>query len=90
MKIQIQNTIIALAGVVVLAACAGAPVGWGGTHEVVMANEKAITVLYDPFLGGHDDAYRIATEHCKKFGKDPVPTVEGRKNMQPTQTFECK
>ncbi len=36
----------------VLVGCAGAPVGWGGTHEVTLANERAISIVYDPLMGG--------------------------------------
>lgn len=70
--------------------CAGAPVGWGGTHEVMLANEKSITFIYDKLVGGYYAIMTDATEHCKKYKKDPVPTSEGRQGMLFTQTFECR
>lgn len=73
-----------------LAACANAPVGWGGSHEVSLANEKAITVVYDPIMGGYEKAQHAATEHCKQYGKSPVPTVSGNRGVLPTQTYECQ
>jgi hypothetical protein len=72
------------------AGCVGAPVGWGGTHEVMLANEKSITFIYDKLVGGYYAIMTDATDHCKKYKKDPVPTSEGRQGMLFTQTFECR
>lgn len=73
-----------------LCGCANSKVGWGGTHEVVLANEAAITVVYDPMVGGYHKAQEVSTEHCKKYGKSPVPTVAGKAGILPTQTYECR
>jgi len=73
-----------------LTACAGAPVGWGGSHELVLANEQAVTIAYDPLMGGYNKANHAATEHCAKYSKSPVPTVRGNKGVLPTQTYECR
>ncbi len=73
-----------------LAACANVPAGWGGSHDIVLANEKAITIAYDPLLGGHSKAQQVATEHCAQFDKSPVPTVSGHRRVMPTQTYECR
>ena len=70
--------------------CAGGPVGWGGTHEVVQSNSASITFRYDTILGANK-IWEPATEHCKKFDKEAVPTA---KTMQALgiaiQTFQCK
>lgn len=42
-----------MSGALILAGCAGAPVGWGGTHQVTLANEQAISIVYDPIMGGY-------------------------------------
>lgn len=73
-----------------LSACANAPVGWGGSHEVALANEAAITVVYDPMMGGYNKAMQAATDHCAKYDKSPVPTVSGNRGVLPTQTYECR
>ena len=72
-----------------LTACTN-KVGWGKSHEVVLANEKAITVIYDPLMGGYKKAQIAATEHCQKHDKDPVPTLTGDQGTLLTQTYECK
>ena len=75
-----------------LAGCAieGAPVGWGGTHRAVMANEASVTYVYDRIVGGYDAVMGAATDHCKTYGKSPVPTVAGTVGVLQTQTFECR
>tara|TARA_R110002124_G_scaffold149220_1_gene315074 strand:+ start:221794 stop:222048 length:255 start_codon:yes stop_codon:yes gene_type:complete len=73
-----------------LSACANAPVGWGGSHDIVLANEKAITIAYDPIMGGYSKAMQAATEHCGEYDKSPVPTVSGKRGPMPTQTYECR
>ena len=84
------RTLFAILLSLMTAGCVGAPVGWGGTHEVMLANEKSITFIYDKFVGGYYAIMNDATEHCKKYKKDPVPTLEGRQGMLFTQTFECR
>jgi hypothetical protein len=75
-----------------LGACASdnAALGWGGTHRVVMANDKAVMYEYDPVLNGLDKAVAAAQAYCGERGKSAVPTVSGRDGVFPTQTFECR
>ncbi len=73
-----------------LAACAGAPVGWGGTHQVTLANERAISIVYDPLVGGYPAANKAATEHCQKYGLNPVPTTKTKNGVLTEQVFECR
>lgn len=75
-----------------LGACASdnAALGWGGTHRVVMANDKAVMYEYDPVLNGLDKAVAAAQAYCSERGKSAVPTVSGRDGVFPTQTFECR
>lgn len=73
-----------------LAACAGAPVGWGGTHEVTLANERAISIVYDPMMGGYAAANKAATEHCLKYSRSPVPTNKMPHGVLTEQVFECR
>ena len=84
------RTLFAILLSLMMAGCVGAPVGWGGTHEVMLSNEKSITFIYDKLVGGYYAIMTDATEHCKKYKKDPVPTSEGRQGMLFTQTFECR
>jgi len=90
MHYQMTRTLFAILLSLMTAGCVGAPVGWGGTHEVMLANEKSITFIYDKLVGGYYAIMTDATEHCKKYKKDPVPTLEGRQGMLFTQTFECR
>lgn len=83
--------VFSVSAVLILTACQSAPIGWGGTHKVMMANSKVITVMYDPVVRGYEDALAEAVSHCQKFKKEPVPLQEGRANvMYPTLTFECR
>lgn len=78
-----------LVSILSLTACAG-KVGWGGSNEVVLANDEAITIVYDPLMGGYGKAQQVATGHCDQYGKSPVPTVSGNRGVLPTQTYECR
>ena len=75
-----------------LSGCASdsAALGWGGTHRVVLANEKAVMYEYDPVVGGFDKAVQAAEAYCAERGKSAVPTVSGRSGVFLTQTFECR
>ena len=75
---------------VLVAGCASAPVGFGGTHKVTLANEEAITVEYDPLLGGYSKAVAAATAHCEGHGKSAVPTQRDDHGAIRHQTFECR
>ena len=75
-----------------LSGCASdsAALGWGGTHRVVLANDKAIMYEYDPVVGGFDKAVAAAEAYCAERGKSAVPTVSGRSGVFLTRTFECR
>jgi hypothetical protein len=74
----------------VLQSCAGGPVGWGGTHEVIQSNSASITFKYDTILGPNK-IWEPASAHCKKFDKQAVPTVKSIQSLGiAIQTFECK
>jgi hypothetical protein len=79
-----------LALLLILPGCAGAPVGWGGTHEVTLANERAISIVYDPLVGGYGAANKAATEHCQKYSLSPVPTNKTPNGVLTEQVFECR
>lgn len=74
----------------ILVGCAGAPVGWGGTHQVTLANERAISIVYDPLMGGYGYANAEATAHCLRFKKNPVPTNKVNNGVLLEQVFECR
>jgi len=54
--------------------CAGAPVGWGGTYEVISESERSITIRYDNITESFRDIFSVARTHCEKFGKDAIPS----------------
>ena len=75
---------------IILQGCAGAPIGWGGVYEVIQSNSKSITLKYDTILG-KNKIFDVATEHCKKFDKEPVPTEKSSQMVGVAlQTFECR
>lgn len=73
----------------VLIGCAGGPVGWGGTHQTMQANDKFVTYLYDPLVGGRSAAMNAASEHCRVYGKNAIPTMSGNQGILQIQTYEC-
>ena len=76
--------------IMLLNGCAGAPVGWGGKYEVIQSNSESITIKYDTILG-KNAIYEPATNHCKKFDKEPVPTTKTVQMMGiAVQTFDCR
>ena len=88
-KTTLLNSIIFLLGLF-LQGCAGAPIGWGGVYEVIQSNSKSITLKYDTVLG-KNKIFDVATEHCKKFDKEPVPTEKSSQMLGVAlQTFECR
>lgn len=80
----------ALAALLVLTACSGAPVGWGGTHEVVAANPASITIRYDSLMGGYSAMQPTAASHCQQYGKSAVPTTGHSDGYTNIQVFECR
>jgi len=73
-----------------IAGCASAPVGWGGTHQIVSANPAAVTIKYDALVGGMDEAMNEAQGHCTKFNKNAVPTTSRYESLLTVQVFECR
>lgn len=73
-----------------LTGCQNAKMGWGGTHQIILENNKIITVAYDPIIDGHDEALAEVIRHCAERKKDPVPIMEGRAGMYPTITYKCE
>ncbi len=73
-----------------LLGCAGGPVGFGGTHEVLQANDKFITYRYDPLVGGRSSAANAAAAHCGGYGKTAEPTMSGNEGIIQIQTYECR
>lgn len=75
---------------IVLSGCAGGPVGWGGTHEVLQSNDKFVTYRYDPLVGGRSSAANAAAAHCGGYGKTAEPTMRGNEGIIQIQTYECR
>ena len=75
---------------IIFSGCAGGPVGWGGTHEVLQANDKFVTYRYDPIVGGRSAAENAAVAHCGAYGKTPQATMRGNEGILQIQTYECK
>lgn len=73
-----------------LVGCAGGPVGWGGTHEALQANDKFVTYRYDPLVGGRSSAASAAATHCGGYGKTAEPTMRGNEGIIQIQTYECR
>jgi hypothetical protein len=90
MGLDVGRQALTVSACVAMLGCAGAPVGWGGTHRTVQANEVSVTYLYDRAVGGLDAVMRAATDHCGQYDKSPVPTVSSRQGVLYTQTFECR
>lgn len=75
---------------IVLTGCQNSKMGWGGTHQVILENNKIITVAYDPIVNGYDEALGEVVRYCTEKKKDPVPMMEGRAGMYPTITYRCE
>jgi hypothetical protein len=82
--------LVSLALAMTLLGCAGGPVGWGGTHEVLQSNDKFVTYRYDPIVGGRSAAENAATAHCSSYGKTAQPTMRGNEGILQIQTYECR
>lgn len=73
--IGLKNRVL-LALSVLLASCAGAPVGYGGTTEVVFADRDTIKVQWDNVTSSEDAARAIAIKHCMQSQRS-VQLVDG-------------
>jgi hypothetical protein len=67
-----KKTIIILLSSVFLSSCAGAAVGWGGTHKVLHKDNDVITIQYDSLVESYDDIMVVAYAHCEQSSKRPV------------------
>ena len=47
-----------------LVGCAGAPVGWGGTDEVLFSNANTIKIQWDSTTTNEDAVRAKAVAHC--------------------------
>ena len=65
-------------------------VGYGASHEITMANSKSVTIVYDPLMGGDRAQIDAATQHCQKYGKEPIPTIMSYRGILPQQTYVCQ
>jgi hypothetical protein len=52
-----------------MAGCAGGPVGWGGSYDVLIANESKIKIQFDRTFVTEEAALQIAATHCEKHKK---------------------
>lgn len=85
-----QKILIFVFPFMLLLGCAGGPVGWGGTHETLQANDKFVTYRYDPLVGGRSSAANAAAAHCGGYGKTAEPTMRGNEGIIQIQTYECR
>jgi hypothetical protein len=76
MGLDVGRQALTVSACVAMLGCAGAPVGWGGTHRTVQANEVSVTYLYDRAVGGLDAVMRAATDHCGQYDKSPADCIE--------------
>ncbi len=79
--------------VLLLSGCAGGPVGWGGTYEVLYSNEKVITIEYDELVSSYKEIITVANDHCVQYGKVAVPAGENTTRVSgliKTHTFKCE
>ncbi|MDB9998791.1 hypothetical protein OAE14_02665 [Alphaproteobacteria bacterium] len=83
--------IISIVFFALLVGCAipGAPIGWGGFHKVTMANQKAITFIFDPLVVCRECMVQEATTHCQKYKKSPVPTNTST-GIVSEKVYECR
>jgi hypothetical protein len=52
-----------------LCGCAGAPVGWGGTDEVVFVDKDTIKIQWDNLTTNEDAVRQQAIAHCAKTNR---------------------
>lgn len=87
------NLIVTLASGLLLSACVGAPVGWGGSHTIDFQSKEKIIISYDELLEAYEDVLQVASDHCKKYGMHANPTrVQkdiGTDGYLKTYTFSC-
>ena len=81
-------------GYLFLISCAGAPVGWGGTHKVLHKDNDVITIQYDSLVQSYDDILAVASTHCNQFSKRPIVANVNESSssmgLVKTYTFKCR
>ncbi|NHN36907.1 hypothetical protein G8764_06350 [Pseudomaricurvus alcaniphilus] len=79
--------------VIALSGCAGAPVGWGGSHSIDTKSSNSITISYDGLLESFEDVQNLAKNHCAEYGKhaiaDSVHKDKDTWGIVKTFTFLC-
>ncbi len=78
---------------VLLCSCAGAPVGWGGTHKVLHKDNDVITIQYDSLVESYEDIMVVASTHCEQFSKRPIVAniqeSSSSMGLVKTYTYKC-
>lgn len=85
-----QRLTSAILLVVLLAGCAGAPVGWGGKQKTLLANERAIMINYDPIVCNLQEVTQAADDHCARYGRSAVPIGYSESGATPVANFRCE
>ncbi len=55
-----------------VAACTGGSVGWGGTYQIIREEPNLIIITYDPMVFNLKRVFEIADRHCWKDRRTPV------------------
>lgn len=59
-----------------------------GCSEVLLANQKSISITHDAFTV--KDAFKTASVHCQKYGKNAVHTSGVESDGMIISTWECR
>ena len=78
----------------ILAACAGGPVGYGGSHQILHQDSDVITIQYDELLESFADVKAVADAYCGETNRKAVVSNVHKDTMTmglvKTYTFTCK
>lgn len=90
-SLSIRGSVLAIS--IGLSGCAGAPVGWGGTHSIDYTSPEKIVISYDRTFESYDDIYTIAKQHCEKTGTKANPSKVQKDistmGLVKIHTFKC-
>lgn len=64
-----MKTLIYILAVTVLVGCAGGPVGWGGTDEVLFSDKDTIKIQWDNTVTSEDAVRQKAIAHCARTNR---------------------
>ena len=72
--------------------CAGIPIGYGGSYQILYSDEDMIMFTYDSDLTNVGKMMKVAKEHCAKYDKKAVPEPPSAPNWNAVSTFtaNCK